>query len=230
MIAEASVLLRRPADAVWEAVEKASGIGVGTDRKATSIAQLTRRSPLRLFRRRAGSRRCSARTNDALRERSDRRGPSRGGGAPPSLHLTDRSAHLDRAGAIAEEFLRREQIWSRDPGLDSFAVVLHGPPSMLKALERAGRISGAELEARRTGVESTIGKRRGVAVRGAVPLGLRLRHDGRYAGGCRARACASLCRNTNPSSSSASSFSLDGAVGRIALLGGRLERAHTDPA
>jgi serine/threonine-protein kinase len=56
---------------------------------------------------------------------------------------------LDRAARVADEFLRRREAWTPDPGVDYFAVAADGVPIMLKALVRAGKLSPDELERRR---------------------------------------------------------------------------------
>ncbi len=57
---------------------------------------------------------------------------------------------LDRAAKAADAFLSTHDMLTEDQGLDEFALVFDDLPIMFKALARAGKITPAELESRRT--------------------------------------------------------------------------------
>ena len=56
---------------------------------------------------------------------------------------------LDQAAAVADDFLKRQDVWTKDPGIDGFAVSLDMIPFMLKAQLRAGKLAPSDFQAQR---------------------------------------------------------------------------------
>ncbi len=65
------------------------------------------------------------------------------------LVLTE-AGQLHRAAAVAGDFLKRQDVWTKDPGIDGFAVSLDMIPFMLKARLRGGDITASDFEAQRS--------------------------------------------------------------------------------
>jgi tetratricopeptide (TPR) repeat protein len=62
--------------------------------------------------------------------------------------LTELGA-VDRAARAADDFLHRKSVWTMEPGINAWTLASDDVPLMLGALLRAGRITRAELDARR---------------------------------------------------------------------------------
>jgi serine/threonine-protein kinase len=56
----------------------------------------------------------------------------------------------DKAAQAADEYLRKKDAWSADPGVDMWTIALDLQPRFDKALQRGGKITAAELTQRRT--------------------------------------------------------------------------------
>jgi serine/threonine-protein kinase len=54
-----------------------------------------------------------------------------------------------KAGKIADEFLRKKDAWSQDPGVDEYAIALDILPVMYKAMLRGGMMTLADLDQKR---------------------------------------------------------------------------------
>lgn len=59
------------------------------------------------------------------------------------------AGHLDRAAAIAGDYLRRLDAWTADDGLDLFSISYNMRPFMNKALVRAGKLSATDYAKKR---------------------------------------------------------------------------------
>jgi serine/threonine-protein kinase len=65
------------------------------------------------------------------------------------VHVLTEAGELAKAGAVADDFLRHRDAWTTDPGIDFWSIALDQTAFMLKAMMRAGKLAPADFEARR---------------------------------------------------------------------------------
>jgi len=65
------------------------------------------------------------------------------------VHVLTEAGDLAKAGAVADDFLRHRDAWTTDPGIDFWSIALDQTAFMLKATVRAGKLAPAEFDARR---------------------------------------------------------------------------------
>jgi len=144
-LADASFVLGRSADAVWETLAQEWS---KLERDDATWQQANDRFTLTSL---LGDAAGQDAALQSMRKASSGRGevyyhmvPAWGG-----VHVATEAGDLAKAAAIADDFLRHRDAWTPDPGIDMWSIALDQTPFMQKALVRAGKLSYADFQGRR---------------------------------------------------------------------------------
>jgi eukaryotic-like serine/threonine-protein kinase len=144
-LAEASFVLGRPLDAVWETLRQSWSKLEGEDASWQQANDFFTMTSL------LGDAGGQAAALQSLRKAASGRGevyyhmvPAWGG-----VHALTEGGDLAKAAAVADEFLRHRDAWTEDPGIDMWSIALDQTPFMLKALVRGGKLAYPDFQARR---------------------------------------------------------------------------------